>query len=135
MEANIAISCLDARQSSDDASMAKQNSRMLAASPTLGRYWQFGALTCEQWPYPVSARPSDYRAKGSAPILVVGTTGDPATPYEQAVAVATKVLQNGHLVTYNGEGHTAYGRSNECVANTVDNYFIKGTVPKQDPDC
>jgi pimeloyl-ACP methyl ester carboxylesterase len=135
MEANIAISCLDARQPSDNASMAKQNARMLAASPTLGRYWQFGALTCEQWPYPVAKRPTDFSAKGSKPILVVGTTGDPATPYGQAVSVATKVLSNGHLVTYNGEGHTAYGRSNECVANSVDNYFIKSLVPAKDPDC
>jgi pimeloyl-ACP methyl ester carboxylesterase len=135
MEANIAISCLDARQPSDDASMARQNSKMLAASPTLGRYWQFGALTCEQWPYPVAKRPADFSAKGSKPILVVGTTGDPATPYGQAVTVATKVLSNGHLVTYNGEGHTAYGRSNGCVSNAVDNYFIKGAVPPEDPDC
>ena len=135
MEANIAISCLDARQPSDDASMAMQNTRMLAASPTLGRYWQFGALTCEQWPYPVAKRPASYSAKGSKPILVVGTTGDPATPYGQAVAVATRVLSNGHLVTYNGEGHTAYGRSNACVSTAVDNYFIKSEVPTKDPDC
>lgn len=135
MEANIAISCLDARQPSDSASMAKQNSRMLAASPTLGRYWQFGALTCEHWPYPVVKAPISYAAKGSKPILVVGTTGDPATPYGQAVSVANKVLSNGHLVTFNGEGHTAYGRSNECVSSAVDNYFIKSLVPASDPQC
>ena len=135
MEANIAISCLDARQPSDSASMAKQNARMLAASPTLGRYWQFGALTCEPWPYPVVKSPSSYAAKSSKPILVVGTTGDPATPYGQAVSVANKVLSNGHLVTYNGEGHTAYGRSNECVSSAVDNYFIKSLVPTRDPQC
>jgi pimeloyl-ACP methyl ester carboxylesterase len=135
MEANIAISCLDSRQPADSASMAKQNSRMLAASPTLGRYWQFGAFTCENWPYPIAKHPASYSAKGSAPILVVGTTGDPATPYGQAVSVATKVLSNGHLVTFNGEGHTAYGRSNECVSSAVDNYFIKSIVPSSDPDC
>jgi pimeloyl-ACP methyl ester carboxylesterase len=135
MEANIAISCLDSRQPSDSASMAKQNARMLAASPTLGRYWQFGALTCESWPFPVAKHPADFSAKGSKPILVVGTTGDPATPYSQAVSVANHILSNGHLVTYNGEGHTAYGRSNECIANSVDNYFIKGLVPASDPDC
>lgn len=135
MEANIAISCLDSRQPSGSSAMAKQNSRMLAASPTLGRYWQFGALTCEQWPYPAVQHPADYSAKGSKPILVVGTTGDPATPYSQAVAVANHILSNGHLLTYNGEGHTAYGRSNECVANTVDSYFIKGLVPATDPNC
>jgi pimeloyl-ACP methyl ester carboxylesterase len=135
MEANIAISCLDSKQPSDSASMARQNSRMLAASPTLGRYWQFGALTCAVWPFPTVGHPKDYSAKGSVPILVVGTTGDPATPYSQAVSVANKVLANGHLVTYNGEGHTAYGRSNECVSNAVDNYFIKGIVPASDPQC
>lgn len=135
MEANIAISCLDSRQPADSSSMAKQNSRMLAASPTLGRYWQFGALTCENWPYPIAKHPASYSAKGSAPILVVGTTGDPATPYGQAVSVATKVLSNGHLVTFNGEGHTAYGRSNECVSSAVDNYFIKSIVPSSDPGC
>ena len=135
MEANVAISCLDSRQPSGASDMAKQNSRMLAASPTLGRYWQFGALTCEQWPFPVAKHPADYSAKGSKPILVVGTTGDPATPYGQAVAVANHILSNGHLVTYNGEGHTAYGRSNECVSNSVDNYFIKGLVPDSDPNC
>ncbi|MFM6939602.1 MAG: alpha/beta hydrolase [Rhodoluna sp.] len=135
MEANIAISCLDSRQPSDSVSMAKQNSRMLAASPTLGRYWQFGGLTCKSWPYPVVSHPVSYSAKGSKPILVIGTTGDPATPYGQAVSVATKVLSNGHLVTFNGEGHTAYGRSNECVANAVDNYFIKSLVPSSDPQC
>ena len=135
MEANIAISCLDARQPSDASSMAKQNARMLAASPTLGRYWQFGALTCASWPFPAAKHALDYSAKGSKPILVVGTTGDPATPYTQAVAVADHILSNGHLVTYNGEGHTAYGRSNECVANSVDNYFIKGLVPAADPNC
>jgi pimeloyl-ACP methyl ester carboxylesterase len=135
MEANVAISCLDSRQPSDSKSMAQQNARMLAASPTMGRYWQFGALTCEPWPYPVAKHPSDYSAKGSPAILVVGTTGDPATPYGQAVSVAKHVLNNGHLVTYHGEGHTAYGRSNACVANSVDNYFIKNLVPSQDPEC
>jgi hypothetical protein len=49
--------------------------------------------------------------------------------------VANKVLSNGHLVTYHGEGHTAYGRSNSCVSNAVDNYFIKTEVPSKDPDC
>jgi len=135
LAANYAISCLDSRSSSNIFSMRRQNSALLEAAPTLGRYWQFGALTCEQWPYPVASHPVSYTAKGSKPILVVGTTGDPATPYGQAVSVATKVLSNGHLLTYNGEGHTAYGRSNECVANTVDNYFIKNEVPSRDPDC
>ncbi|MBX3087011.1 MAG: alpha/beta hydrolase, partial [Cryobacterium sp.] len=70
----------------------------------------------------------------SGPILVIGTTNDPATPYQWAVNLAGE-LQNGHLVTYQGEGHTAYNKSNSCVDDAVDNYFINGTVPSKDPMC
>jgi hypothetical protein len=73
-------------------------------------------------------------ADGSAPILVVGTTNDPATPYVWAQNLA-KELQNGHLLTYHGEGHTAYNKSNSCVNNTVDDFLVKNTVPKTDPMC
>ena len=65
---------------------------------------------------------------------MVGTTGDPATPYEWAVALADQ-LQNGHLLTYDGEGHTAYNKSNSCVNDAVDGFFLKGTVPASDPMC
>lgn len=135
LEANIAVSCLDARQPADAKSMAEQNKKVLAASATLGRYWQFGALTCEQWPYPVAKHPESYSAAGSAPIIVVGTTGDPATPYSQAVELANDVLENGYLVTFNGEGHTAYGQQNVCVNQAVDDFFIKNVVPTEDPNC
>lgn len=135
LEANAAINCLDGRSSSKMVDMVAQNKRLLKVSPTLGRYWQFGAIQCSVWPFGVITPPKSYAAKGSAKILVVGTTGDPATPYAQAVHVATKVLQNAQLVTWHGDGHTAYGRSNECVANAVDDYFIKSIVPRTDPQC
>ena len=135
LEANIAISCLDGRQSADAKSIAAQNKLVLQTSSTFGRYWQFGALTCEQWPFPVAERPIEFAAKGSAPILVIGTTGDPATPYEQAVSLANEVLENAQLVTFNGEGHTAYGLESKCINRTVDNFFIKNVVPSEDPNC
>lgn len=135
MEANIAISCMDGRSDASLSAMQAQNARMIAASPTLGRYWQYGAVLCSKWPWPAIKAPKSYAATGSAPILVVGTTGDPATPYAQSVSLANDVLDNGHLVTYNGEGHTAYGRSNACVSDAVDAYLIDGVVPTVDPDC
>jgi pimeloyl-ACP methyl ester carboxylesterase len=134
-EANIAVSCLDSRADSSAKAMAAQNAKALAISPFLGRYWLNGAVGCEQWPYPIAKKPSSYAAKGSGPIIVVGTTGDPATPYWQSQNLANKILANGHLVTFNGEGHTAYGRSNSCVVKAVDAYLIKGIVPAQDPNC
>lgn len=135
LEANIAISCLDARQPADSKSMKAQNQRMLDASSVLGRYWQNGALLCAQWPYPVAQRPSDYSAKGSPTIVVIGTTGDPATPYGQAVGLAHEVLDKGFLITFEGEGHTAYGRSNSCVDNKVDDFLLNGNLPDREPTC
>jgi pimeloyl-ACP methyl ester carboxylesterase len=135
LEANIAVNCLDNRSSADPTAMAKQNEKLLKVSPILGRYWQNGALACEQWPYPVAQRPASYSAKGAPTIMVIGTTGDPATPYEQAVALAHEVLAKGYLVTFKGEGHTAYGRSNECVSKAVDDFFVSGTLPVKEPVC
>lgn len=135
LEANIAINCLDSRSSAKPEAMAKQNARILKQSPILGRYWQNGALICEQWPYPVAERPASYSAKGAPTIMVIGTTGDPATPYQQAVALAHEVLAKGFLVTFKGEGHTAYGRSNECVSLAVDDFFISGKLSDNEPVC
>jgi pimeloyl-ACP methyl ester carboxylesterase len=135
LEANMAVNCLDSRSVATAKAMKAQNAKLQKLSPFFGRYWLNGALGCEQWPYKVAKKPASYAAEGSAPILVVGTTGDPATPYWQAQNLANKILANGHLVTFNGEGHTAYGRSNECVVETVDNYLINGTVAAADPNC
>lgn len=135
LEANIAVNCLDSRSSASPTAMARQNARLLKVSPILGRYWQNGALTCEQWPYPVAQRPTSYEAKGAPTILVVGTTGDPATPFQQAVSLAHDVLAKGFLLTFKGEGHTAYGRSNECVSRVVDAFFISGSLPSKEPVC
>lgn len=135
LEANIAINCLDSRASAKPADMAKQNKRLLAVSPILGRYWQNGALTCENWPFPVAEHPESYAAEGAPTIFVIGTTGDPATPFQQSVDLAREVLNDGFLITYRGEGHTAYGRSNECVSSAVDGFLIDGKIPSKEPVC
>jgi pimeloyl-ACP methyl ester carboxylesterase len=135
LEANMAINCLDGRSNPSKAAMDAQNARLLKLSPFFGRYWRNGALGCASWPYPLATKPSSYAATGSGPIIVVGTTGDPATPYWEAQNLANKILANGHLITYKGEGHTAYGRSNACVVNAVDAYLVDGTVPAKDPNC
>lgn len=128
-----AISCADYPATTDPAVIAEQNERLIAASPTVGPYWTFGDIGCSVWPYPSTRVPDPVTAAGSAPILVVGTTGDPATPYQWAEALAGQ-LENGHLVSFEGDGHTAYNAST-CVADVVDAYFLQGTVPSGDPMC
>jgi pimeloyl-ACP methyl ester carboxylesterase len=91
-------------------------------------------VTCSNWPFPVAELPESYDAEGAPPILVVGTTNDPATPYAQAVSLS-KQLSSGVLITYEGEGHTIYAQGVTCVDSTVDAYFLKGTVPSADPMC
>jgi pimeloyl-ACP methyl ester carboxylesterase len=135
LAANYAISCLDSRSSSNIFSMRRQNSALLEAAPTLGRYWQFGALRCESWPFEVKQSPVSYKATGAPTILVVGTTGDPATPYAQAQSLAGEILDDAFLLTYDGEGHTIYGQQVDCVDNVVDAFFISGKLPAADPYC
>lgn len=135
LEANIAINCMDKRSPDTDAARAAQNARVLAASPTLGKYWQNGSLLCAKWPYPVAKRPASYAAVGAPTIMVIGTTGDPATPYQESVSLAHDILAKGFLVTFEGEGHTAYGRSNSCVSGVVDDFLVDGKLPAAEPTC
>jgi pimeloyl-ACP methyl ester carboxylesterase len=133
--ANYAISCLDESASKSIFTIEAQNARLLEAAPVLGRYWQFGGLRCASWPFPEIAKPADYRATGAPTILVIGTTGDPATPYSQAQALANEILDDGFLMTYNGEGHTIYGQEVKCINQVVDEFFLTGELPATDPNC
>lgn len=134
-EAFIATKCMDSRESASASAMQKQNTRILKASPVMGRYWQYGGLACAYWPFPVAKALKSYAAKGAPTIMVVGTTGDPATPYQQAVDLAHKVLSKGFLVTFKGEGHTAYGQGHTCVDSAVDDFLVAGKLPTTEPVC
>src|SRR6218665_2683316 len=96
------------------------------AAPTIGKYMGYGDLSCIDWPVKSTQQKGPITAPGAAPILVIGTTGDPATPYQWAVSLA-KQLSSGILLTYEGEGHTAYTSGNGCVAGLVESYFLTGT--------
>jgi pimeloyl-ACP methyl ester carboxylesterase len=133
-EAFSAINCLDYEYQSDVAVMRENAAAIAEAAPVIGPYFGFGDLSCISWPVPSEAVREPIRAEGADPILVVGTTGDPATPYEWAVALADQ-LDSGVLVTYQGEGHTAYNKSNQCVSDAVERYLIEGVVPEADPKC
>ena len=90
-------------------------------------------LVCERWTAN-SAPNLKLTGKGAAPILVVGATGDSATPYQQAVTMA-KQLESGHLLTYDGPGHGSVTSGNACVDETVTAYFEDGTLPEDGKTC
>ena len=90
-------------------------------------------LVCPLWPVaPVPEAPLITGA-GAAPVVVLGTTGDPATPYENAVGMADQ-LESGVLVTLEGEGHTAYDQS-ACVQGLVRPYLLGGPPPADGSRC
>jgi pimeloyl-ACP methyl ester carboxylesterase len=133
-ESFLAINCLDYAYQSDVAVMRDKAAEIAAAAPVIGPYFSYGDLGCMSWPYPSAAERAPIHAEGAAPIVVIGTTNDPATPYTWAVSLAEQ-LDSGVLVTYEGEGHTAYNKSNDCVAVAVESYLIEGTVPSDGTTC
>ena len=133
-ESFIAINCLDYKTDVSNESMRAEAALLAQAAPVFGPVMSYGGTLCEAWPFPATRDRVKIDAAGSADILVIGTTNDPATPYVWAVALADQ-LQNGHLVTYEGEGHTAYTTGDPCVLDVVDAFFVDGRVPSSDPHC
>jgi hypothetical protein len=136
LEAFLAIYCVDYPTETDPVVLAEQEVLLQAASPTTYRPSPpIGDVTCINWPFKYQGDGiTALTGKGAPPILVVSTTGDPATPYEWGVALSEQ-LESAQLITFNGEGHTAYGQGNACIIDTVDAYFLEGTVPESDPNC
>lgn len=132
-QAIYAVNCLDRPAQEDGQTEEEMRAEFEEVAPTFGRYLG-GEGACADWPEEATQTLDSYDAAGAAPILVIGTTGDPATPYEWAEILAD-TLDSGVLLSYDGEGHTAYGRSNSCIDDTVDAYLLDGDVPQDGKDC
>jgi pimeloyl-ACP methyl ester carboxylesterase len=129
-----AINCLDYPMLTDPAAWRAEEQQLRQDSPTLGYFFAYGGTNCRDWPYKSVRTPAPVEYPGSAPIVVIGTTGDPATPVEWAESLR-KQLGNASLVTWKGEGHTAYGRGDTCVGDAVDNYLVDGEPPADNTVC
>ncbi|MEU6732412.1 alpha/beta hydrolase [Streptomyces physcomitrii] len=135
MYANAAVNCLDLPASfSSPAEVEAALPDFERTSPVFGRGMAWSALNCSYWPVKPSGGPHRIEAKGAAPIVVVGTTRDPATPYRWARSLAAQ-LDSGRLLTYTGDGHTAYGRGSGCVDSAVNTYLLTGRAPTPGKRC
>ncbi|MEG8105904.1 MULTISPECIES: alpha/beta hydrolase [Actinomyces] len=133
-EALMAVNCLDYPVQGDNASWEENAKAVKEASPTFSSQLLYPDAYCQGWGHTSSRKREKITASGAAPILVVGTTGDPATPYAWSQALADQ-LESGQLLTWKGDGHTAYGRSNDCVKKAVDTYLLNGTMPDKGLTC
>lgn len=130
MEAFNTYTCNDRVGDSQGRSDEEIRAAFEEEAPLWGEFLLGEVSLCEDWPVEPAA-PFEAVAAGSEPILVIGTTRDPATPLEWAEAAAES-LENGHLLTLDGDGHTAYRRGNTCIDSAVDDYLLTGAVPEDD---
>jgi len=132
VSANLAIACLDhpAPPESRYQALAREFAK---TSPDFGPAEAWGSLPCNYWPVPPTGKPAAIHLSESIPILVVGSTHDPATPYAWADAL-TSQLQGAELLTRDGDGHTGYF-SSSCVQGLVDQYLITGARPPAGTVC
>ncbi|MFI1417125.1 alpha/beta hydrolase [Streptomyces sp. NPDC020731] len=131
------ISCLDDKQRPTSEETKKLLPEFEEISPVFGSFlgWDTAGW-CHDWPVPGQFDTPEVSAPGAAPVLVVGNTGDPATPYEGARKMADELGEGvGVVLTWKGEGHGAYGSGSDCVDSTVDAYLLDGTVPEDGKIC
>lgn len=134
LEAFNAVHCLDRSDLTEPDEIETALAEFEDASPIFGRFLAWGGMICAEWPVEPTSEPAPVTATGAEPVLVVGTTGDLATPYEWAESLARQ-LDSAVLLTYEGFGHLAYRRGSNCVDSTVDGYLLDGELPDEDAVC
>ncbi|MFI2202948.1 alpha/beta hydrolase [Streptomyces sp. NPDC020192] len=135
MMANAAVNCLDLPPAFTGPDQVKQALPAFEkASPVFGDALAWAALSCAYWPVKAAGAAHRIEAKGAAPIVVVGTTRDPATPYHWAQSLSRQ-LSSARLLTFGGDGHTAYGRGSTCIDTAINTYLLDGTPPAAGKRC
>jgi pimeloyl-ACP methyl ester carboxylesterase len=132
--ANPAIFCLDVPETRTPEQIGVDAAELQKQFPPLGGTIGWGALSCAEWPLKAVMPREKLSAEGAAPILVLGTVDDPATPYEWAESLASQ-LSSGRLLTWEGTMHTAYHQGSDCIDDKVESYMLTGALPAVGTRC
>ena len=132
-DVNAAVNCLDHPAPRDESQYPQAAADAAKAAPVFGPLFTWGTMGCAVWPAPPTRTPHPIAAPGAPPILVIGTTGDPATPYQWAQNVA-KQLQQGVFLGRQGQEHVAYFYSS-CVRGAVERYLVSLAPPANGTVC
>jgi pimeloyl-ACP methyl ester carboxylesterase len=128
------IDCLDHNQSETVSAFKKGAVKFSELAPIFGPYLAYSGFACRYLSNLGSVEKIKINKLKIKPILIVGTTRDPATPYKWAQALA-KIFVNSVLITLDGDGHTGHGRGSTCVDSAVDSYLLTGVSPKLELFC
>ncbi|TAN32046.1 alpha/beta hydrolase [bacterium] len=132
-DANSAVNCLDRAVPTDVAAYDELGPAYAKASALFGPAFQYSNLVCAYWPVKATGTPGVLTAEGAPPILLVGGTGDPATPYTWAQAV-NRQMAGSVLLTRQGNGHVSYDKS-ACARQAEDAYLIDLKLPAPGTVC
>ncbi len=128
-----AVNCLDSAWPDSPEELLAAGAAWQEEAPHFGAAIVNDYVRCSMWP--VEAEPLEaVTAPGTPPILVISTTGDPATPYEAGVRTAER-LETGVLLTHEGEGHTVTFTGNSCVDDAVISYLVDLEPPENETVC
>ena len=125
--------CLDYTVPTDVAAYDALGPSFAKASPLFGPWSQYANLQCAVWPVKPKHTQGPITVSGAPPILLVGGTNDPATPYAEAQSV-NRQIEGSVLLTREGNGHTSYD-SSACAHAAEDAYLISLTLPAAGTVC
>jgi len=128
------IDCLDQKEIETISAFKKGVAEFAEKAPIFGPYLAYSGLACRYLPNLDSMEQIEIKSLDTKPILIVGTTRDPATPYKWAQSLA-KIFSSSVLITLDGDGHTGHGRGSNCVDSAVDRYLLTGATPKLELFC
>jgi acetyl esterase/lipase len=134
LEAFWAVTCLDGPVVGGPTAATELQREAVAVAPRMGAFIVNNSLPCSVWPVPPVASPGPLTAAGAPPILVVGTTKDPATPLGQALSLS-RALVHSRLLVAAGEQHTSFDNGNACVDAAVTRYLVHRKLPGAGTRC
>ena len=123
------IDCLDQKEIDTISAFKNGFAEFSEKAPIFGPYLAYAGLACRYLPNSGSMEQIEIKNFKTTPVLIIGTTRDPATPYKWAQSLA-KVFSSSILITLDGDGHTGHGRGSTCVDSVVDRYLLTGVTPK-----
>ncbi len=128
------ISCLDFADTRSIAQMTADQSAFRKVAPIFGPYLGYAGLSCKFWKAPAVVTKDFTPLLTVDPILVIGVTRDPATPYKSAIELH-KDFAKSILLTFDGDGHTGHNRGSSCIDAKVDSYLLTGALPTGPVTC
>lgn len=133
-DAHLAVVCGDATDRPDPAARAARDAELDRLEPVFGEISGVGGSVCASWPRPAEPYRPAAELSGTPRVLVVNTTGDPATPLDGALALADR-FDDAALVVADGWLHGVYAGGNTCVDDVVGRYLADPAAVSGRTDC